>query len=286
MSAPLDSVISIVTPENIAFEYRIAGPIRRFPAFVLDLFVRIVAFWILAFFVGLLGPLFGVFSIVVLILLWFALSWFYGGVCETLFNGRTPGKMIAGLRVMTVDGRPINGLQAVLRNILREVDLMPLLSIEMFGAESPAYVIPTFLVGLVVMTCNSRFQRLGDLVCGTIVVIDDRRWLSGVHRVNDPRVMGLASLLPTDFRVSRSLARALTNYMDRRERLTAARRLEIARSVAEPLLRRFGLPGDTDYDLLLCSLHYRTFIADRTEDEREAARIRKSESPFAVNAAR
>ena len=45
---------------------------------------------------------------------------------ESQWNGQTPGKRVFGLRVLSVDGRPINGLQAVLRNILRAVDMMPL----------------------------------------------------------------------------------------------------------------------------------------------------------------
>ena len=36
---PLDATIDVVTPENIAFEYRLAGPFRRLPAFLLDFFV-------------------------------------------------------------------------------------------------------------------------------------------------------------------------------------------------------------------------------------------------------
>jgi hypothetical protein len=36
----------------------------------------------------------------------------------------------------------------------------------------------------------------------------------------------------------------------------------VASHLAQPLLERFGLPADTSYDLLLCALYYRTFIAD------------------------
>ena len=32
----LDSIIRVVTPENIGFEYRLAGPFRRLPAFLID----------------------------------------------------------------------------------------------------------------------------------------------------------------------------------------------------------------------------------------------------------
>ena len=49
----------------------------------------------------------------------FLVSWFYGGFFEAYWNGQTPGKRIMGLRVLSTNGRPINGYQAVLRNLLR-----------------------------------------------------------------------------------------------------------------------------------------------------------------------
>ena len=54
------------------------------------------------------------------------LFWFYGGLFETFWNGQTPGKRLLGIRVITLDGQPINALQAILRNVLRIVDAQPL----------------------------------------------------------------------------------------------------------------------------------------------------------------
>src|SRR6185503_6367494 len=88
-------------------------------------------------------------AIFAMLVTFFVVFWFYGGVCETLLNGQTPGKWLLGLRVLTYDGQPINGLQAIMRNLLRAADLL----------------LP--LIGLIVMMLNSRFQRLGDLVAGT-----------------------------------------------------------------------------------------------------------------------
>jgi hypothetical protein len=143
-------------------------------------------------------------------------------------------------------------------------------------------VLPTFLVGLVAMAFNRRFQRLGDLACGTMVVIEERHWLTGVARLEDPRAAQLAEYLPADFRVSRSLAQALATYVERRRFFTPARRREVAGHLAELLLPRLGLPPDTGYDLLLCALYYRTFVADRG-DERQWER-KRGMSPFAFGA--
>ena len=59
------------------------------------------------------------------------------------------------------------------------------------------------------------------------------------------------------------MAQALAAYVARRERFSAARRYELASTLAVPLAEQFDLPADTNPDLLLCALYYRAFIADR-----------------------
>jgi uncharacterized RDD family membrane protein YckC len=279
----LDATIDIVTAENIAFHYRVAGPFRRWVAYVLDFLVRaaIVLILVIVLIVLSLTPGGGP-AIAMFLVSFFVLEWFYGGLFETYMNGQTPGKWIMGIRVLTVEGQPINGLQAVLRNVLRVVDACPLLSIQVFGASIPWYGPPTFVAGLVAMSLNRRFQRLGDLVCGTMVVVEERHWLTGVAKLDDARAAQLAELLPADFPVSRSLAQTLATYVDRRRFFSQARRQEVAGYLAAPLLRKFGLPRDTSYDLLLCALYYRTFIADRGDERAREGTV--GDSPFARNA--
>ena len=263
---PIDSVIQVVTPENIAFEYRIAGPFRRLPALLIDHAIIIaIETGVAIVLVMTVGWLSAGLAVSLALLGKFVLDWFYGGFFETFLNGQTPGKMLCSLRVLTDRGQPINGLQAVLRNLIRTADY--------FG------------VGLVVMAMNRRYQRLGDLVCGTIVVIEDRQWLTGVAKLDDPRAIQLAAYLPPNFVVNKSLAKALATYVERRRFFSIPRRREVAKHLAEPLLDRFGLPQDTSYDLLLCALYYRTFIADRSQDERmlaEAQAAMAQANPFAA----
>lgn len=285
-SRPLDTAIDIVTPENIAFSYRVAGPFRRLPALVVDYLIRIVAFGFVIFLAAmimgliawlapplrfLLEPLASS-GFALMVILWFVLDWFYGGFFESYWNGQTPGKWLLGLRVVTTSGQPINGLQAVMRNVFRYADLFPLMSIRMFNplfgdsvsdGLPDAYLIPTMLVGLGAMLFSPRFQRLGDLLCGTMVILEDRKWLLSPATLEDPRTPHLAALLPVEFVVPRSMARALSMYVDRRRFFQPERRREVARHLAEPLIRQFGLLPDTSHDLLLCALYYRTFIADR-----------------------
>jgi uncharacterized RDD family membrane protein YckC len=260
---PLDATIHVVTPENIAFEYRLAGPFRRLPAFLLDFCIGTAIFLALVIAISLLiTPASGSLAAALVLLLFFVVWWFYGVLFETFMNGQTPGKHVLGLRVLSDTGQPINGMQATLRNLLRAADLLfPLL-------------------GLLVMALNRKYQRLGDLVAGTIVVVEERQWLTGVARLEDPRAIQLAAYLPPNFVVSRSLAKSLATYVERRRFFTPPRRREVARHLAIPLLERFGLPPDTSYDLLLCALYYRTFIADRSQDERHLA---EAQAAFAAN---
>ena len=248
-----DTTIEIVTPENIAFRYRVAGPFRRLPAYLVDLVIRSACFvlgavlltWLLGF-AGLVAV-----GIGATLVLWFLLSWFYGGLFEAYFNGQTPGKRMMQIRVLTVDGQPINGLQAVLRNVLRAIDMQPAVFYQ---------------VGLLAATANDRFQRLGDLACGTMVVVEERNWFRGVVRIDDPEAIRLAALIPANYQVGRKLGMALAAYAHRRDAFSWGRRLEIARHLGEPLRKKFNLPRNTNLDLLLCGLYHRAFITDRQDD--------------------
>ncbi len=271
-SAPLDTTIAVVTPENIAFEYQLAGPFRRLPAYAIDLGIRwgiiaVVGFSLLllsAVNFSLLGP----FLVAALFLTYFLVSWFYGTFMETYFNGRTIGKWASGIRVIDVDGKPINGKRAMIRNLLRIADLAPIAALSSVSeAVPPAFIIPTGMIGLVLMVTTKRLQRLGDLAAGTMVIIDERSWKLPIAKVEDPRVPALASFFPADYRVSRSMARTLAVYAERRDFLTPDRRREVARHLTVPLIDRFEFRSDIDPDLLMYALYYKTFLADSSEDD-------------------
>ena len=83
----------------------------------------------------------------------------YFFVCE-LASGRTIGKRVFHVRVATSSGVPATARQIALRNVLRVVDALPLL----------------YASGLISMirTGPSRRQRIGDVVAGTTVLLDER----------------------------------------------------------------------------------------------------------------
>src|SRR5204863_1106718 len=81
----------------------------------------------------------------------------YFTLSEGLADGRTPGKRALGIRVVLDTGRPITLGAALVRNIVRLVDLL-----------FPLGPLP----GLLLVFFQQSNKRLGDIVAGTIVVRD------------------------------------------------------------------------------------------------------------------
>jgi uncharacterized RDD family membrane protein YckC len=278
MTAPvaLDTTFAVVTPENIAFDYQLAGPFRRLPAYLIDFAVRWVVIIVLVAGVYLIGglisfSLLGPFAIATGFIVYFLISWFYGTIMETYFNGRTVGKWACGIRVIDVEGRPISGKRALIRNLLRIADLAPLAAINslpfaILENVPPLLMIPTGMIGLVTMVWTRRMQRVGDLAAGTMVIVDERSWRLPVAKVDDPRVAALASYIPGDYRVSQSMARTLAIYAERRHYLTPPRRREVSRHLTDPLIDQFEFRSDIDPDLLMYALYYMTFLSESTDE--------------------
>lgn len=270
---PLDTTIDVVTPENIAFEYQLAGPFRRLPAYLIDVIVRwgvILAVILSAVLIGgylsSVASFFGSLSSAVIMITIFVVNALYGTIMEAYFNGRTVGKWACGIRAIEIDGRPISPRSALLRNLLRVADLMPTAAINPEQQDLPLlWLIPTGVCGLVTMTMTRRMQRLGDLAAGTMVVVDERKWRLPIAKVDDARVPALASYIPGDYLITRKMSRTLATYVERRHYLTPQRRREVARYLSVPLIERFEFRPDIDPDLLLYALYYKAFLADTSD---------------------
>lgn len=265
-----DTGVNIITPENIAFQYRLAGPFRRIWAYLIDFAIRLAV--VVAILIGVM-MFFGILhlegiGIGLALVIYFGLEWFYGGLFETLWNGQTPGKRMMHIRVLTIEGQPIQAWQAILRNFLRSIDGVPPLRLGQL-------TLGVYQLGLFSSALNDRFQRLGDIASGTMVVVEEPQRHFGVAKITEPEAIRLAGLLPTGFKPSRSLARALSTYVQRRQVFAWRRRAEIAMHLAEPLRIKFDLPPGTSHDMLLCALYLRTYIADRPDED-------VPQSPFVV----
>lgn len=280
----LDCYTQVVTPENIQFEYALAGPFQRLLAYIADILIWNVTFWGFAFAMMLIVAMLRLPSLAELglfvgFITYFLMSWFYGVFFETYYNGRTPGKALFKLRTISIDGRPVNGMQAGLRNLLRLADINVMISLQVLGEDAPMYsAFPTLIVGFVTMVVNSRMQRVGDLAAGTMVISESRKYSPWNLQPDDLRAFGLAELIPHTFEVSSSLAQTVGLYMENRKRLGLARREEIAGKIAKPLIRKFELMPNTGCDLLMCAMYVRIFLSEAQQQQGIAA-MRRSVDP-------
>jgi uncharacterized RDD family membrane protein YckC len=244
----IDAVVHVEIPEDVRLSFRLAGPGTRALAYCLDLVVRAVILWgflliaSLARFVDVGGLSWGL-----LLVLIFFMEWGYGWLFEGFWNGQTPGKRALGLRVVREDGHTAGPYEALARNLLRAADVLPVF----------------YAVGLVAMSVTSRFQRLGDLVAGTMVVHERRETL----RREAPDLEGASRLtrdeLPAAWQPPERTLDLIHAFALRRDRLGNARAREIAWILAEPLARRLSYRGEDlrrQPDRWLLRL-YRTFQA-------------------------
>ena len=207
----LDTLRAITTPEGVELNLRLAGPVPRACAWAIDLLVRLIILAMLAIVLTPLGGVgYGVFLISI-----FLLEWIYPALCEVYLDGATPGKKAMGLRVINDDGTPVQMAAAMIRNLLRAADFLPVL----YG------------VGLFSMLVNREFKRLGDLAAQTVVVYRDESRAGAAIPPAPPA--------PPETPLSVQEARAILDCAERVPELTPERADELAR-IAEPLIGEGG----------------------------------------------
>lgn len=159
---PLEK-LSIETPEQVRLEYSLAGLGSRFLAIAFDSIVQgligliaLLAMVIITPAVVAAGSILAMWLIALYVIFFFLLFWGYFAFFEIIWNGQTPGKRQAKIRVIKEDGRSISVYDALLRNLVRFVDLMP----GIYG------------VGVCSIALSGQNKRLGDYAAGTVVVHD------------------------------------------------------------------------------------------------------------------
>jgi uncharacterized RDD family membrane protein YckC len=174
----------------------IAGPGSRSYAFVIDWHIRFLV--ALAWFVcaalivaGTLAPAPGKlaaprFALAVLLPA-FAIYFLYHPVLELAMHGRTPGKRMAGVRLVTRTGGVPSTGALLIRNVFRIIDSLPAF----------------YVVGLVSCFVTAEHVRIGDLAAGTVLVVDHGEAVASLDQLGalardariDPAALDLAGEL-------------------------------------------------------------------------------------------
>ena len=154
----MEHELTILSPEKTILTYPLAGLGRRVGAQLLDAFIILAFLMMVMQMAAALMPLAGEIPLAGAVVISSATPFAYFILLEGLWNGRTIGKLAAGLRVRMVDGTPIKFSAAVGRNFLRVADFFPMF----------------YFMGVLAIFTTPRSQRLGDLLAGTVVVQEKR----------------------------------------------------------------------------------------------------------------
>jgi len=222
------------TPEQAVVEYRIAPLGSRFLAALTDFLLLAIVFLLLLVAFALTRTTFDASESTILAGLGaglFLLQFGYFVFAEFAFDGRTIGKRNQHLRVVRDDGRGITFGAALLRNLARVVDNMPIF-----------WIIPAL---------DKRRRRIGDWIAGTLVVRTDEE---GAREFRyDPAAKATATDR-RDFHIGTDAAAKL--YLDDLNllehvfaRMESARRnlrRRLARELAAKYVERLGLADQAD----------------------------------------
>jgi uncharacterized RDD family membrane protein YckC len=265
--------LSIDTPELVSIELPLAGIGSRFIALLVDYLIWGAGFTVLGLLLAVILPSILTFSqltanwaIALFILLFFLINWGYFTLFEAFWNGRTPGKRVARIRVIQRSGRAVGLFESMARNLVRYIDQLP----------------GFYAVGVIAMFVTSQHQRLGDLAAGTLVVRDrehsaplwnesgSRTFTAPVFAATPPLpepnaglalpAAGIARLSPADLGV-------LEGFFARRLDMTMETRQRIAARIAEAIQAKSGLERPE-------TISVETFLEVTARQLRDVARMR------------
>lgn len=217
-----DLVVDSATGVDVSLP--VAGPGARAYAFVIDWHIRIVLFiawYVIAALIyngawSLTPPLEPNATWFTLVVLPGAAIYFlYHCVLEIAMRGRTPGKRMAGVRIVTRDGALPAVPAHLVRNVFRLVDSFPL-----YG------------IGLVAVVVTKDHVRIGDLAAGTLLVYERR----------DEGVLEHVSASVLGSQLDAHTAEVVNELLSRWQTLDAHVRVRLARAL---LTKLRGADADT-----------------------------------------
>lgn len=223
--------LTIETPEQIDLEFPVAGLGSRGLALLIDTLIQLVVVIIVAVAMSFVSPdlsrywaTAGKWMTALVIFFMFCLYWGYFAIFEVFWNGQTPGKRQAHIRVITASGRPITVFEAIARNFLRAVD-------SQLG----------YIVGAVAIAVDKKNRRLGDMVAGTVVVHElqeqgDSYWYGQQSTaVTAPSVEAVHAMTAQEFQL-------IETFLNRRLDLPYDQRQKTAINIADHIGNRLNVP--------------------------------------------
>lgn len=217
----------IITPEGVVLGLQTAAFASRTIATGVDFLIRGSVILLLSFigflFTYALDVGLGWIAATVSILAVFVLNIGYSVLFETFWNGRTPGKAVLGLRVVTSDGGPIQFRHAAIRGVIGIVEIL-----ASWGA-----------IAAISIFISKKHQRLGDIAADT-VVLREKSASSMPQPINftlPPEAMGYVSSLNV-WGLDAQEHILIRSYLSRAHGLTPEARNSFGWSLAGRIARR------------------------------------------------
>jgi uncharacterized RDD family membrane protein YckC len=232
--------IIVDTPEQISLEFPLAGIGSRFLAIALDTVLQFLLY--LAGVFAMIGtaryarylpswfawlPL--SWAPALLIIFMFCIYWGYFAFFEILWKGQTPGKRLAGIRVIKNSGRALNMYETIGRNLLRAVDWLP----------------GMYVTGMISIMVSRQNQHLGDHLVGSIVVHDKRADEMRPEWSHDPDVTASSQVS----NISPEEVVLIETYLQRRLSLEFAVRDATAHQIAVRITAKTGIQRKPEQSL-------------------------------------
>jgi uncharacterized RDD family membrane protein YckC len=202
---------------------QVAGPGTRAYAFIIDWHIRLLVAlaWLLLgwLFTGAMGAATKLSSTAFVLgagLPATLIYLFYHPILEPMMHGRTPGKRMAGARIVTLEGTTPGIGPLLTRNLFRLIDSLPIL----------------YLVGLICCLVTAQRVRIGDLAAGTVLVLDESK---------ASRSLGALGKLAQSSRLDPDTAALVQDLLERWEELDSVN----AETLARALLARLNPEMDT-----------------------------------------
>ena len=238
-----DELLTIETPEHVELQFALASVGNRFIACAIDHTLQVLAITIvsiLAYNISDGARRLGsrvasgveegnLWLLALMLALIFVIFFGYFTFFETWWSGQTPGKRWLKLRVIQEDGRPISFYGALLRNLLRMVDMTP-----------P----PLYSLGIISIFASARAKRLGDFAANTVVIKERAAEAPTFDEVFTSDVIDTAMRRvapPVDFRgdirpVTLQEIQVVENFLRRRYDIPEQPRTWLAWRIAAPLI--------------------------------------------------
>lgn len=227
--------LTIETPEQTSLDFAIAGIGSRFLALALDTLIQILVGFIVGFGGGMVvaaltaaAPKSAIWGMAILVLFFFLLYFGYFAFFEIIWNGQTPGKRKAGIRVIKDSGRPLTPAESIARNLLRIVDWLP----------------GFYAVGIASALFTKENKRLGDLIAGSLVVRESSfSDLKPVWQTAQAPIIPVSAPLGAA-NLTLEESALIDSFLSRRSELDFDVRVRMAEQILQRLKPKLTLPGD------------------------------------------